>query len=72
MAAAETCSCDTDHRLGAKRIIRTADYTNAVVQKAEIEDLLRDTLVPLAASESGIDVAKEAATSPATPIIELF
>ena len=60
------------HRLGAKRIIRTADYTDPVVPKAEIEDLLRDTLLPLAASEFGIDVTNEAAASPATPIIDLL
>ena len=60
------------HRLGAKRIIRTADYTDPVVPKAEIEDLLRDTLLPLAASEFGIDVTNEAAALPATPIIDLL
>lgn len=60
------------HRLGAKRIIRTADYTNPAVPKAEIEDLLRDTLIPLAAAEFGIDVSAEAAAAPATPIVELL
>lgn len=60
------------HRLGAKRIIRTADYTDPKIPKAEIEDLLRDTLVPLAASELGIDVATEAAATPTAPIVDLL
>lgn len=60
------------HRLGAKRIIRTADYTDPAIPKAEIEDLLRDTLIPIAAAELGIDVSSEAAAAPTTPIIDLF
>lgn len=60
------------HRLGAKRIIRTADYTDPVVPKAEIEDLLRDTLIPLAATEFKIDISVEATAEPATPIVDLL
>lgn len=60
------------HRLGAKRIIRTADYTAPAVPKAEIEDLLRETLIPLAASEFGINVSAEATAAPATPIVDLL
>lgn len=60
------------HRLGAKRILRTMDYTTPQIPKAEIEDLLRETLVPLAASEMGIDVSTEAAASPTMPIIDLL
>lgn len=60
------------HKLGAKRILRTADYTSPKIAKAEIEDLLRDTLIPLAAAHLGIDVASEAAASPETPIVDLL
>ena len=60
------------HRLGAKRILRTADYTVPLVPKAEIEDLLRDTLINIAASEIGIDVSAEAAESPTTPLVDLM
>ncbi|ASS53264.1 OLD family endonuclease [Rhizobium leguminosarum bv. viciae] len=60
------------HRLGAKRIIRTADFTDPAIPKAEIEDLLKDTLIPLAASEFGVDVSTEAAASPTTPITDLL
>lgn len=60
------------HRLGAKRILRTADYTTPKVQKAEIEDLLRDTLVTIAAAELGIDVSAEVVASPTTPIVDLL
>ena len=60
------------HRLGAKRIIRTADYTDPKVPKAEIEDLLRDTLTQIAISALGIDVLAEATASPATPLVDLL
>jgi AAA ATPase domain/AAA domain len=60
------------HRLGAKRILRTADYILPAVPKAEIEDLLRDTLVPLAKTELGIDVTAEAAASASTPIVDIL
>jgi predicted ATPase len=60
------------HRLGAKRIIRTADYTDPLVPKAEIEDLLRDTLIPLAIVELGIDVTPEAIAAPDAPIVDLL
>lgn len=60
------------HRLGAKRILRTMDYTSPIIPNAEIEDLLRDTLVSLAKTELGIDVAKEVAAAPTTPIVDLL
>lgn len=60
------------HRLGAKRILRTMDYTLPVIPKAEIEDLLRDTLVPIAKSELGIDVTAEVAAAPTTPIVDIL
>jgi len=60
------------HRLGAKRILRTADYTDPKIAKAEIEDLLRDTLVPIAAAELGIDVSAEVAAQPLAPLVDLL
>lgn len=60
------------HRLGARRIIRTADYTDPTIPKAEIEDLLRDTLVAIAAAELKIDVSSESASAPTTPLVDLL
>ncbi|GAA4003945.1 AAA family ATPase [Sphingomonas humi] len=60
------------HRLGAKRILRTMDYTSPAIPKAEIEDLLRDTLVPIAKTELGIDVTAEVAASPTSPIVDIL
>lgn len=60
------------HRLGAKRIIRTADYTLPKVPKAEIEDLLRVTLVKVAKSTMGIDVEAEVAAEPEKPLVDLL
>ncbi|MDR6104241.1 hypothetical protein QE369_004438 [Agrobacterium larrymoorei] len=42
------------HRLGAKRILRTNNFTAPPIPKAETEDLLRDALVKVAASDLGI------------------
>jgi predicted ATPase len=60
------------HRLGAKRILRTTDFTVPPVPKAEIEDLLRDTLIKVASSDLGIDISTEATASPTTPVIDLL
>jgi len=60
------------HRLGAKRILRAMDYTSPIISKAEIEDLLRDTLVSLSNTELGIDIAAEVAAAPTAPIVDLL
>lgn len=60
------------HRLGAKRILRTTDFTTPSVPKAEIEDLLRDTLIKIASSDLGIDISVEATASPTIPVIDLL
>ncbi|MBM7043601.1 AAA family ATPase [Rhizobium lusitanum] len=60
------------HRLGAKRILRTMDFTAPSIPKAEIEDLLRDTLITVATSGLGIDISAEATASPTTPVIDLL
>ena len=59
-------------RLGAKRILRTADYTDPHVPKAEIEDLLRETLAGIAKRELGIDVTAEIGVEPDKPIVDLL
>ncbi|RWC26891.1 MAG: OLD family endonuclease [Mesorhizobium sp.] len=60
------------HRLGAKRILRTMDFTVPPRPKAEIEDLLRDVLIPLAANELGIDVTAEVAATPEKSLVDLL
>ncbi|HWL06397.1 MAG TPA: AAA family ATPase [Xanthobacteraceae bacterium] len=60
------------HRLGAKRILRTMDFTEPQRPKAEIEDLLRDTLVPIAAAALGVDVSAEIAAKPDLPVVDVL
>ena len=60
------------HRLGNKRILRTADYTEPSVPKAEIEDLLRSTLAGIAKAELSVDVTAEVVAQPDTPIVDLI
>jgi predicted ATP-dependent endonuclease of OLD family len=60
------------HRLGNKRILRTSDYTMPKIERAEVEDLIRDTLVLVASSELGWDISSAVAGAPNKPIIDLF
>jgi len=60
------------HKLGNKNILRTKDVYQGDVQKTEIEDLLRDTLVKIASSELKWDVSKPATEQQNRPIIEIF
>jgi hypothetical protein len=60
------------HRLGHKRILRTKDFVAGGIAKPEIEDMLRDTLVAVAASDLGWDVATAAASQPNRPIVDVF
>lgn len=60
------------HRLGAKRILRTADFTTPKINKAEIEDLVRQTLVKIAKNELGWDIEAEVSAETAGPVIDLF
>ncbi len=55
-----------------RRIHRTKDYYKGVVSKPETEDLLRDTLVAVAKSELGWDIAKIATAQPSRPIVDIF
>ncbi len=59
------------HTLGNKNILRTKDYCSGI-PKAEIEDLLRTTLISIAKDEFGVDVATTATTQPARPIVDIF
>lgn len=60
------------HRLGNKAILRTKDCYTGSVQRPEIEDLLRDTLVNVAGSALSWDVSAVAAAQPARPILDIF
>lgn len=58
------------HTLGNKNILRTKDYCS--IPKAEIEDLLRETLIGIAKSEFGTDASKTAKSQPERPIVSIF
>lgn len=59
------------HTLGNKNILRTKDFVTGVA-KAEIEDLLRETLVKIVKDEYGVDVSAKVTSQPNRPIIEIF
>ncbi|TRX53471.1 AAA family ATPase [Thalassomonas sp. M1454] len=58
------------HTLGNKSILRTKDY--CATPKAEIEDLLKDTLVQVANDEFGVDVSKTVLAQPERSIVSIF
>ncbi|MCR4079468.1 ATP-binding protein [Providencia stuartii] len=60
------------HRLGNKRILRTSDFTRPKIDKAEIEDLLRDTLVQIAKDELNWDITTSFSGAIDKPIINIF
>ena len=59
------------HTLGNKNILRTKDYVSDI-PKAEIEDLLRQTLVSIVKDEYGVDTKVTADSQPNRPIIDIF
>lgn len=59
------------HTLGNKNILRTKDFVSGVA-KAEIEDLLRETLVKIVKDEYGVDLSAKVASQPNRPIIDIF
>lgn len=59
------------HTLGNKNIMRTKDYVNNV-PKAEIEDLLRETLIDIVKAEYGVDIKAISDSQPNRPIIDIF
>ena len=60
------------HRLSNKRILRTSDFLVEKIDRAEIEDLLRDTLVEIARSELDWDIAATLNSADQEPIINIF
>ncbi|MCP5004545.1 MAG: AAA family ATPase [Planctomycetes bacterium] len=58
------------HTLGNKGVLRTKDY--CTVPKAEIEDMLRVTLVGIANSVYGVDVSTIALKQPERSLVSIF
>lgn len=59
------------HTLGNKNILRTKDFVDNV-PKAEIEDLLRETLIEIVKSEFGVDTKAKSDSQKNRPIIDIF
>lgn len=59
------------HTLGNKKILRTKDYC-AGIPKAEIEDMLRETLIGIVKSEYGVDCKLTSDAQPSRPIVDIF
>lgn len=59
------------HTLGNKNILRTKDFVDNV-PKAEIEDLLRETLIGIVKKEYGVDTKATADSQSNRPIIDIF
>ncbi|GAB5555640.1 MAG: hypothetical protein Sapg2KO_52310 [Saprospiraceae bacterium] len=59
------------HTLGNKNILRTKDFVDNV-PKAEIEDLLRETLIGIVKKEYGVDTKATSNSQPNRPIIDIF
>lgn len=59
------------HTLGNKNILRTKDFCQNIA-KAEIEDLLRETLVTIVKSEFGKDLKSMSDSQPNRPIVDIF
>lgn len=59
------------HTLGNKNILRTKDFV-ADVPKAEIEDLLRETLIGIVKKEYNVDTKATSDSQPNRPIIDIF
>ncbi|WP_043661482.1 AAA family ATPase [Nocardia thailandica] len=60
------------HLLTNKQILRTKDYCAGTIARAEIEDLLRETLVQVAKHNLGWDVTATAGSQAGRPIIDIF
>ncbi|MBN3581103.1 AAA family ATPase [Algoriphagus aestuarii] len=59
------------HTLGNKNILRTKDFCTGVA-KAEIEDLLRETLISIVKSEYSKDCKAISDSQPTRPIVDIF
>lgn len=60
------------HTLGNKGILRTKDYLQDEIKAAEVEDLLRETLISLANAEFGWDISETANKQPQRPLVSIF
>jgi hypothetical protein len=60
------------HTLGNNRVLRTKDAYVGAVNKPEIEDMLRETLISVAKSELKWDVAVTASAQSSRPIVDVF
>lgn len=60
------------HTLGNKAILRTKDTYKGDVNKPEIEDMLRGTLVNVAKASFSWDVETTANSQPSRPIVDIF
>lgn len=60
------------HTLGNKAILRTKDFLQDEIKAAEVEDLLRDTLVSIAKTELGWDISAIAGKQTQRPIVSIF
>lgn len=60
------------YTLGNRKIMRTKDYYSGEVTQPEIEDLLRETLIRVAADGLGWSVQVTAAAQPSRPIVDIF
>ena len=58
--------------LGAKRILRTKDAYTGTVANAEIEDILRDTLLQIAKDKLGWDAIATAETQIGRPVADIL
>ena len=59
------------HSLGNKNILRTKDFCSGIAN-AEIEDLLRETLIKIANNEYRIDVKAISDSQSKRPIVDIF
>jgi predicted ATPase len=58
--------------LGHKNVLRTKDAYTGTASKPVIEDMLRETLINVAASDPGWDVRMAAASRPDRSIVDIF
>lgn len=60
------------HTLGNKNVLRTKDVYTGSVDKPEVEDLIRDTLVNIAKDDLGWDIEAKAEEHVARPIVDIL
>ena len=60
------------HTLGNRRILRTGDFLKDQIAGAEIEDMLRESLVEIAKDDLTLDISTTATGQPKRPIVSIF